>query len=217
MGLGSSAALSAALCRALRIYANIDTQQNWDKGLFEEVQRLESIFHGQPSGMDAATVLSGGVLWFRAGPPQEMLPLRMPEPLTGAVCIVEPGARTIEMVRQVQQSRELNPTRVDAIMDEIGGITAQAGSALGRDDHQETGALMLQNHELLGRLGVSTEGLDKAVDFIMGQGALGAKLTGSGGGGAVIAIALQEQQLNLVDKLMGKFPLVVPFTLGAVS
>jgi mevalonate kinase len=99
MGLGSSAAFSTALCTVLRQYKQLDHVRRWDNDLFDEVQRLEAIFHGNPSGIDAATVLSGGLLWFRPGPPREVLPLRSASPVTGVVCFVEPGARTIELVR----------------------------------------------------------------------------------------------------------------------
>ncbi len=213
MGLGSSAAFSAALCMALRHYKHLETPRHWDSGLFDDVQQLESIFHGHPSGMDAATVLSDGVLWFRKGPPREILPIRLPVSLHGVVVLVEPGARTIELVRRVRQSRDLNPKRVDKVLEEIGNLTTDAGISLGMGDEVEIGRLMFRNHELLGRLGVSTPGLDDAVADLLEHGALGAKLTGSGGGGAVIALTTPEQQEEIVQEFDERYAMAFPFTL----
>lgn len=217
MGLGSSAAFSVALCTALRRYRGLPHERRWETELFDEVQRLESIFHGTPSGMDAATVLSSGVLWFRHGPPLEVLPIRMPQPAAGIVCIVEPGARTIELVQHVRQSCELNPGRVNATLAEIGNLTAQAGIALGAGNLREVGALMFQNHDLLVRLGVSTPALDDAVDLLRDKGALGAKLTGSGGGGAVVALCAPGEQYALAEEMADAFALVFPVTLGVTA
>jgi len=215
MGMGSSAAISVALCLALRSYRGLPHERGWDPRLFEEVQALERIFHGTPSGIDAATVLSGGVLWFRAGPPREILSIRMPRTAAGVICIVEPGTRTIELVRQVRHSRDLDPARVDGLLAEIGELTVQAGSALGSGDFALVGELMYRNHELLARLGVSTEQLDDAVELLREQGALGAKLTGAGGGGAVVALFEPQLREELLPRLKDEFQLVFPFELGA--
>jgi len=215
MGLGSSASFSVALCSALKKYKGLGNGKHWDTTTFEDAQRLEAVFHGTPSGMDAATVLSGGVIWFRKGPPREILPIRVPKPLTGLVCIVEPGARTIELVNLVQQNRRSDPDRVDGIFSEIGNLTVDAGAALGTGDAKAAGELMVRNHELLAKIGVSTPALDHAVDLLLDRGALGAKLTGAGGGGAVVALVKADQQYRLADELRDEFALVFPFTLGS--
>ncbi len=215
MGLGSSAAFSVALCTAMRRFKKMDDSWHWRGEIFNDVQKLEAIFHGHPSGMDAATVLSDGVMWFRKGPPREILPIRLPHSLHGLIIMVEPGARTIELVRQVQRSRDLNPKRVDGLLDEIGNLTTDAGIALGLGDSEEVGRLMFRNHELLSKLGVSTPKLDEAVTTLLDYGALGAKLTGSGGGGAVIALVQPEQQNELVRELKKHYAKVLPFSLGA--
>ncbi len=216
MGLGSSAAFSVGLCTALRKYKHLTQERRWDSGVFEDAQKLESIFHGNPSGMDAATVISEGVLWFRKGPPREILPIRMPIPAAGLLCIIEPGARTIELVQKVQRNRERDPVGVASILEEIGNITVDAGIALGTGDMAETGRLMFRNHELLTRLGVSTPALDNAVDYLIDQGVLGAKLTGGGGGGAVVALVEPGAQYDLAQHLAEHFPMVFPFELGAI-
>jgi hydroxymethylglutaryl-CoA reductase len=215
MGLGSSAAFSVGLCTALRRYKHLTQERKWDRGIFEDAQKLESIFHGTPSGMDAATVISEGVLWFRKGPPREILPIRVPTPATGLLCIVEPGARTIELVRLVREKRQRNRKKIDSIMERIGNITVDAGIALGTGDITEAGKLMFRNHELLAQLGVSTQVLDDAVELLLDRGVLGAKLTGGGGGGAVVALVEPDVQYELAQELAEYFPMVFPFELGA--
>jgi len=214
MGLGSAAAFSVALCSALRRYKGEEDIRRWDTQLFEEAQQLEAVFHGNPSGMDAATVLSDGVIWFRKGPPREILPIRVPKQMAGIVCIVEPGARTIELVKSVQQRRKENPERIDSIFEEIGNLTVDAGIALGTGDAHAAGKLMFRNHELLAKLGVSTPALDDAIDLLLDYGVLGAKLTGAGGGGAVVALVENDMQVQLVEEMSTHFALVYPFTLG---
>jgi hydroxymethylglutaryl-CoA reductase len=216
MGLGSSAAFSVGLCLALRRYKHLSQERKWGSGIFEDAQKLEGFFHGNPSGMDTATVLSEGVIWFRKGPPREILPIRVPAPAAGLLCIVEPGARTIELVQMVQRNRERDPRYVNAILEEIGNITVDAGIALGTGDMQETGRLMFRNHEQLARLGVSTPALDDAVETLLDkEGVLGAKMTGGGGGGAVVALVKPDAQYYLAQELAKRFAMVIPFELGA--
>jgi len=215
MGLGSSAAFSASLCMALRKMQGRFGDLTLSSSLFDDVQRLERIFHGHPSGMDAATVLSDGVIWFRKGPPREIIPIHLAQPMAGLVCIVEPGARTIDMVQKVNALHKAEPEMVGEIMKMIGQITSDAGIALGTGDEEEVGRLMFRNHELLTRLGVSTPKLDQAVEILLDHGVLGAKLTGSGGGGAVIALVRKEDQEALAVELKDYFGLVHPFSIRA--
>ena len=212
---GSSGTIGTALCKALRLYKKIAIPQGWNGELFDDVQKLEAIFHGHPSGVDAATIISDSVVWFRKGPPREILPIRLTTPLAGLICLVQPGVRTIELVREVKRSRDLNPKRVNGILEEIGKLTTDAGIALGMGNMNEIGSLMVRNHELLGRLGVSTPKLDKSVETLLSRGVYGAKLTGSGGGGAVIAIVEPDEQDELVKEFSSMFAMVVPFTFGA--
>lgn len=212
MGLGSSAAFSAGVCKALRRCAGRGEDI---EGLFEDVQQLESIFHGNPSGMDAATVLADGIRCFRKGPPPEVRPIPLPATATGLVGIVEPGGSTLEQVGHVRQLFENDEERIGGLLGEIGALTSRAETALASGDFAAVGRLMDRNHGLLSRLGVSTPKLDAAVGLLLRQdGVLGAKLTGAGGGGAVIALTSPERQQPLVTDLQDAFALVFPFTLA---
>jgi len=106
---------------------------------------------------------------------------------------------------------------VNSLLDEIGNVTARAGIALGAGNLREVGELMYRNHELLAGLGVSTPALDDAVDRLRDKGALGAKLTGSGGGGAVVALFDPLRRLELLDELKQRFALVFPIELGSAG
>ena len=75
---------------------------------------------------------------------------------------------------------------VDPVLERIGALVDEAAAVL--DDLPALGALLVENHRLLGRLGVSTPRLDALVELALGAGAAGAKLSGSGGGGIVLAL-----------------------------
>ncbi len=208
VGLGSSAAFSVGLCRAFRKYLYQDNGAGWSDELFEAAQELEKVFHGNPSGADVASIMHGGAIWFRKSDPREIIPLYVSKDMYGVVCVVEEGGRTVDMVRKVQVHREHDRKFVDGIFDEIGDIAVDARLAFGMGDSEELGKLMSRNHALLAKLGLSTAGLDEAVDFIMDQGALGAKLTGAGGGGAVIALMPEDRRQELLENLKDRFPIV---------
>ena len=208
VGLGSSASFSVALCRAFRNYIYQENGKGWSDELFEAAQELEKVFHGNPSGADVASILHGGVIWFRKANPREIIPLYVSKTMYGVVCVVEEGARTLDMVRKVQCHRERDQKYVDTIFNEIGDISIDARLAFGMGDAEAIGHLMSRNHELLARLGLSTSGLDHAVDYIMDHGALGAKLTGAGGGGAVVALVSEDDHQNIKAVLKDKFQIV---------
>ena len=183
-GLGASAALGVALARAV---AGLN---GWDPSaqtrIAEAALAWEQVFHGNASGIDTAVAEHGGCLWFtRRDGPSPLAPAR---PLSVIAAQVEPGQSTRRMVEGVALSRQRDPGRVDAWLTTIAQLTEQARSAILAGDLGQLGQLMRQNHEILVDLGVSTAGLNQAVQRALDAGALGAKLTGAGGGGCVLAL-----------------------------
>lgn len=183
-GLGASAALGVALARAVSDLCRA-------RGLSvpsvaEAALAWENVFHGNASGVDTAAAEHGGCLWFRRGHAPE--PVQPARPLELVIALVEKGSSTRLMVEGVAARRAAQPARVDALLAEMAALVVSARSHLLAGELAELGQLMSKNHRLLVELGVSTAGLDQAVHVAEQAGALGAKLTGAGGGGCVVAL-----------------------------
>ena len=186
-GLGSSAAMAVAAARAI---ATLHGASLEPAVLEVAAEASERVFHGNPSGLDQTTVIRGGLIRFRrgaAGPSVEMIARSSPLPLV--VALVEPGADTGEMVAAVRRQRERLTGIAAGIHAQMGAIADAACAALAAEEDERVGELMNVNHHLLGAIGVSTPALDAAASIARAAGALGAKLTGAGGGGAIVALA----------------------------
>jgi mevalonate kinase len=179
-GLGCSAAVGVAVARALDPRANDDAVE-------ERVVAWECVFHGNASGVDAAVAARGGCLLFHQGRPIEVLraarSLLLCAGSTGVV------SSTRAMVESVARLQEVHPTSTGAVLRDIGALARRGRVAIEAGDLPALGGLMNDNHALLGGLGVSTAKIEDLCAAARRAGALGAKLTGAGGGGNVIALA----------------------------
>lgn len=184
-GLGASAALGVALARAIAALGG-DTELTTESAVERAALAWENVFHGNASGIDTAAAQRGGCLWFTRAEGASVL--RVGRALHVAVAVVAPGASTRVMVEGIAERRRTDRRDTDLAMDAIKGLVESARHAIARGERTELGRLMTQNHELLMRLGVSTRALDDACQLALRAGALGAKLTGAGGGGCVIAL-----------------------------
>lgn len=182
-GLGASAALGVALARA--VAGSREAESNGS--IARAALAWENVFHGNASGLDTAVAQHAGCIWFTRA--SGVLTLSLTRPLHVMVAVVEPGASTRRMVEGVAALRLAEPGRVERCSSEISRLVEQARVALERGEMSALGPLLQHNHELLRELGVSTAGLDRACECATSAGALGAKLTGAGGGGSVIALA----------------------------
>jgi mevalonate kinase len=178
-GLGCSAALGVAIARALAPAATQDEIERC-------VMAWERVFHGNPSGVDAAVSSRGGCIQFRRGREPETVDV----PGTLHLCVGSTGvaSSTKSMVDKVACARRRQPERVDSSFAAIGSLVHDARRAIDDGDWPALGRLMTQNQMLLSDLDVSTRDIDRMCALASRAGALGAKLTGSGGGGSVIAI-----------------------------
>lgn len=183
-GLGCSAAIAVALARAV---AAADGRTLDDDSAAAAGNAWEKVFHGNPSGIDAAVAARGGVLAFRRGEPPRRVSVR--EPLALAVAYTGEAASTRQMVSQVARQLERRPQVVERTLDGIDTLSLKAVGAIEDGRLHELGRLMDLNHALLAGLLVSTERLELACNTARAAGALGAKLTGGGGGGSAIALA----------------------------
>jgi mevalonate kinase len=190
VGLGASAAIGVALARAVSDALGKPSNERPPAEILAAAQAWENVFHGKASGIDAATAYHGGCLWFRPGEPAE--PLRSRESLRLAVAVAGPAVSTRLMVESVAAFREREPQRFEFLLQSIHALVQEARAALLLGRRSELGALLDRNHRLLSALGVSTPALDAACQQARDAGALGAKLTGGGGGGCVLALTDAE-------------------------
>jgi mevalonate kinase len=186
VGLGASGAIGVALARAVSDALGRPADERPAAEILAAAQAWENVFHGKASGIDAATAYHGGCIWFRPAEPAE--PLRIPRSLRLAVAVAGPAVSTRLMVESVAAFKERNPHRFGFLMQSIHAIVQEARVALLLGRSRELGELLDRNHRLVSDLGVSTPALDAACQQARDAGALGAKLTGGGGGGCVLAL-----------------------------
>ncbi len=191
VGLGSSAAFATAVARAIAQARGRDP----DAALAAAAD-AEGIFHGTPSGIDLAAASSGEIGRFQRG--AGWRPVAAARPLT--LCIGLSGVQraTRDQVDQVRRLREETPP-VDSVIATLGQLALAGERAVQRGDFDDLGRLFDVAHGLLAALRVSSLELDTLVHHARAAGALGAKLTGAGGGGAVIALAPGHEQ-DVLDR-----------------
>jgi mevalonate kinase len=182
-GLGSSAALAVALARA----AAAAVGRSGDGAAVEAaVAAAEAVFHGTPSGIDAAAAATGAAGCFRRG--EGWRPVFVLQPITICVGLSGRPRDTGAQVAAVGRLRERLPA-ADDILAVLGRLAGDTESALGRGDVDGLGRIFDAAHGLLAALRLSSIALEALVHQAREAGAIGAKLTGAGGGGAVIALA----------------------------
>lgn len=182
-GLGSSAAVAAAVARAV---ADLAGEELSAETLYAIVQEAERVAHGNPSGLDARAVTATAPIRFQRG---EATPVDVGRPLVFSLADSGASGSTARAVAQVRARRDADPAAVDGVIGRIAELTEAAAADLAGGDGGALGERMTQAHELLVGLGVSDERLDALVGAAQAAGALGAKLTGGGQGGCIIALA----------------------------
>jgi mevalonate kinase len=187
-GLGSSAALAVSAARAILYARDGQPCAPHDPRVVAAVTASEAVFHGRASGVDQAVALSGGLIRFERRPDPSITPLDGRPPLTLAICQAAPGASTARMVQRVMDRHARQTAAMDALDAWVAQLVEAAIPAIYAGELEVLGELMDLNHGALAAMGVSAEALDAACHVARAAGALGAKLTGAGGGGCVIAL-----------------------------
>lgn len=201
-GLGSSAAITVALAR-LVLGPDAPIEAVVDASIVGE-----RVFHGTPSGIDSEVAARGGLLRFVRGQPSEPVVLGRPLPLV----IIPSGVPrdTADQVAKVHAALERWPTVGRPVVETLGRIAVLGQEQLVRGDLARFGDLANMAHALLGALGVSSPVLDELCWLAREHGALGAKLTGAGGGGCAFAVpAGSPEALAEVFRGRGLQPLCV--------
>lgn len=203
-GLGASAASSVAIARAIAEEFNLFFSDN---EINDVAYEAEKAYAGNPSGIDNTAATFGGLLWFKknlfgGSNVIERLSLRKPvEIIIGNTGIV---ANTKAMVLGVAERKKANPEKYDPLFKRAENLAIKAKNTIQKYNLDKVGNLMDENHLLLQKIGVSCKELDYLVNVAKEQGALGAKLTGGGGGGCMTALTpgqdLQEKVARAIEK-----------------
>jgi len=198
-GLGSGAAIAVAVIRALSAFLSLDLPPGEVSALAYEVERLH---HGTPSGIDNTVIAYEQAVYFARRQPANVIePFALSRPLR--LIIGDTGIRsaTKHVVGDVRARWERERGRFEAIFDACGEIAEAGRGALARGDTAAVGRLMSENHVWLARMGVSSAELDRLVAAAQAAGALGAKLSGAGWGGNMIALVEADSEAAVAGAL----------------
>lgn len=198
-GLGASAALAVAVIRAIVHRFGLTVS---DAEISQLAFECEQLVHGTPSGIDNTVATFGKMILFRktvAG--NEIQDIHTPVPIPVVVGLTGVRSLTADTVSRVHAGWVKNPQHYEAIFTEIDDLVMTGMEALARGDLPALGEVMNLNHGLLNALQVSSPELEALVDLARRSGALGAKLTGGGGGGAMIAIAQPDRIHSVANTL----------------
>ncbi|WP_207694616.1 mevalonate kinase [Enterococcus sp. DIV0212c] len=193
-GMGSSAAVAVSIVRALFDYFDIPCTS---EDLLPLVNGAEKIAHGNPSGIDAAATTGNEPLYFIKGHPLESFPMNVSNAF---LIVADTGIKgqTRAAVSDVAHLFEQNKQEISQHITELGHLTKCAKQAILADDVHTLGKVMNQAHVQLQALTVSNDQLDQLVTTARENGALGAKLTGGGRGGCMIALADSKEQAEKI-------------------
>lgn len=194
MGLGGSAAMAVAVIRGLSDYFELELSA-------EKVNQLayecELTAHGTPSGVDNTLATVEKPLMYQRDavteqPKYDLLNPGCPVPLVVGMSGKE--SLTANMVEQVRKARISKPRQYELMFDQIAELTVGACEAFSDGDLNRLGELMNFGHGCLNAMQLSTPELEELVFLARQNGALGAKVTGAGGGGSVVALCPDNQQ-----------------------
>ena len=182
-GMGSGAAVSTAISRGLAQFLGTALSPELISNIVFEIERIH---HGTPSGIDNTVIAFEKAIFFIPGQPIEFI--APAEPFT--LLIADTGVRssTRVVVGQVRAAWRIDTSRYESLFDRIGAIATEARSVIETGDVQRLGPLMNENHRLLQDLQVSSTDLDRLVNSARRAGAAGAKMSGAGRGGNMIAL-----------------------------
>jgi mevalonate kinase len=195
-GMGSGAAVTVALTRALAAHLHYSMSDDEVSAFTYEIEKLH---HGTPSGIDNTVVTYARPVYFVKG--QTIETFTVGDPFTIVIGDTGISAPTRESVGDVRKLWEANAQTWENVFDEIGRIANAARRAIEHGDWKSLGGLMNQNHTLLQKMTVSSPELDRLVSAACKAGALGAKMSGGGRGGNMIALVEPQTVSAVVDAL----------------
>ena len=196
-GVGASAASCTAAARALNSFFDLRLD---DDRINERAYEGEKGYHGTPSGVDNTASTYGGLIWFVRGEKPIFDSITMKEPVEIVMGNTGKVANTKAAVAGVRERKEKFPEKYNKIFGEADKMVHAARKALESHDLTEVGKLMNDNHALLQQIEVSNADLDMLVETARTAGAVGAKMTGGGLGGYMVALTPGEELQKKVAK-----------------
>lgn len=195
-GMGSGAAVSTAIVRALSRHFDY-----WltSRAISDLVFQTEVLYHGTPSGIDNTVISFEKPIYFVKDEGWEVF--WVGEPLWLAIADTGMTSSTKEVVADLRQRYQADPAHYAPLFDRIGEIVIAARACIEQGQAENLGQLMDENHALLQRLGVSCAELDRLVGTARSEGALGAKMSGAGWGGNMIAL-VNEATRGRIDMML---------------
>ena len=228
-GLGSGAAVSTAIVRALGKHFDRKRSgaqyKHFDRAQYKHFEHLvhplspqaisslvyetEKIHHGTPSGIDNTVIAFEKPVYFVRDQKIEVFSVKSPFLL--AIADTGIASPTKIAVSHVRRAWEREREKHEEIFDEIGTIAEMGRQAIERGEIETVGRLMNENHRLLQLIGVSSPELEGLVEAARQGGALGAKLSGAGRGGNIIALVTQEtrSRVELMLRLAGAKDVII--------
>ena len=173
----------------------------------------EKLAHGTPSGIDNTLATFRRFMLYRKGHPPLMKELTMNQEIPIVIGMSGTESLTAAMVGKVEQSWEKNRFLYERLFAEIDGLALEGVKAIERGELEQLGELMNINQGLLNALGVSSWELEEMIQISRQHGALGAKLTGGGGGGSIVAVCPGEQE-RIVTELQKAGYRAIATTIG---
>ncbi|MDR2700216.1 MAG: mevalonate kinase [Nitrososphaerota archaeon] len=216
-GLGASAASSVAIARAIGEELGLKLSNERINQLAYEA---EIAYAGNPSGIDNTAATYGGLMWFKKNPvggPDFVERLNVQGQIEIVICSTGKVANTKAMVEGVAERKKADSIKYGALFEQAESIAVAGRKALEAGDLKEVGKFMNKSHQILQEIGVSSVELDHLVDVARKQGAIGAKLTGGGGGGCMVALTPSESlQSRVADAFKAEGFEILTTKIGAI-
>jgi len=194
-GMGSSAAIASALVAAI----SAEKRLGFEKDKIAEIAwGCEDTVHGKSSGVDPYASTYGGVLLYQKGSIKKINPKELPE-----IVVAHSGLAkdTGGLVFELDNVWESDPERLKGFLRDSKEIVTRGAEAIKASDWEALGRLMYENHKLLAKIGVSCRALDTLVEAARTAGAYGAKLSGAGKGGIMIALVDKKSKKRVSEGL----------------
>jgi mevalonate kinase len=201
-GVGASAASCAAIARAFSDELGLNYS---DEKVNEVAYEGEKGYHGTPSGIDNTAATYGGLIWYRReGSSQLMERMRLRKPVEIVMGNTGKVADTKVVVAGVRERKEKEAEKYERLFKNADQLARDARKQLDAFNLEKVGACMNENHRLLQEIGVSSPELDSLVSLARDAGALGAKLTGTGRGGYMVALTPGRDLQGRVAEEIGR-------------